>query len=733
MIDEQLTSSNRTTGYRSNMQSEKVQLKKLTLSFSSLLPLVVVLVTALVPQITFAKIIDSTGQPYTPLKPTPEQKRTGMEIVDRLNYSHYQELAIDDRLSSRIYDRYIRDLDTSRSYFLQSDIDEFEKYRYSIDDTLKVGELSLGFEIYNRYQQRVVERLTFMIRDLEDGIEDLDFTQDEFIETDRENAPWPKTKKELEYLWRKRLKGAVLGLRLAKKPHDEIRDILLKRYRSNLNRTRQANNEDAFQTYINALAQTYDPHTLYYSPRSSENFNINMSLSLEGIGAVLQTENEYTKVVRLVPAGPADKSKQLHPADRIIGVAQADAEMVDVIGWRIDEVVELIRGKKGSVVRLEIIPRNAANDQETKIVSITRNTVKLEEQAAKTDIIQLDEGGKPFKLGVITIPTFYVDFKGMQNRDPNYKSTTRDVRKLLTELKEEKVDGLVIDLRNNGGGALTEVNSLLGLFIKSGPTVQVRDDRGRTETYRDSDPRVFYEGPMAVLVNRLSASASEIFAGAIQDYKRGLILGNQTFGKGTVQALRSLNRGQLKITQAKFYRISGGSNQNLGVLPDIALPGLYDKDEIGESALENALPWDTIAAARYQEYGNYSPLLEDLKGLHSDRVKTNPDFIHWVDLIELNQAIRADTKISLNEKTRLRQREEAKEKQLSLENKRRKSKGLEPLKELAELDEEETVENEESKEKDLSEDVILTESGHILKDYVLLNDRRIAKHQVKVK
>jgi len=669
---------------------------------------------------------------FKPLEPNPAHKRSSIEILDRLEYAHYHDLSIDNALSTRVFDRYLKDLDPSRSHFLKADISEFEAYRYTIDDTLSVGDLGPGFLIYNRYQHRVIQRLNYMIKTLENGIKQFDFNRNDYIETKREDSPWAKSMAELEELWRKRLKGAVLGLKLTGKKDKDIQQTLLSRYRSNLTRAKQANSEDAFQTYMNALTQTYDPHTQYYSPRSSENFNINMSLSLEGIGAVLQSEDEYTKVVRLVPAGPADKAGNLQPADKIIGVAQDKNEMINVVGWRIDEVVELIRGKKNTVVRLEIIPRNAAHDQDTKVISITRNTVKLEEQAAKKHIIDIKDPGVPvFKLGVISIPTFYVDFRGMQSGNPNYKSTTRDVKKLIQELQAANVDGLIIDLRNNGGGALNEVNTLLGLFIESGPTVQVRHMRGRTETYRDNDPSVFYSGPLAVMVNRLSASASEIFAAAIQDYNRGLILGNQTFGKGTVQALRGLNKGQLKITQAKFYRISGGSNQNLGVIPDIAFPNYYDTNEIGESALENALPWDTIPPARYEAYGQIRPLIKDLTKRHQERVKHNPDFIHLVETIKLNDELRADTKVSLNEKLRKEQKKSIKDRQLALENKRRIANGEKPIEKLAELDEDKEKDENNGKPlstEDLKNDVLLTESAHILMDYIKLHDHRVAKH-----
>ncbi|MBL4868188.1 MAG: carboxy terminal-processing peptidase [Pseudomonadales bacterium] len=664
-----------------------------------------------------------------PLTPLSDHARTSVNILDQLNYAHYNELAIDDTLSSRVFDRYLSDLDSTRSYFLASDIAAFEKYRFIIDDSLKSGNLKLGFEIYNRYQDRFVERLQYVINFLETNIDSVTFDVDEYLESDREKAAWAKSKSDLDELWRKRIKGAILSLKLTDKPMDEIKNVLTKRYRSQLNRSLQVNSEDAFQIYMNALAQTYDPHTQYFSPRSSENFNINMSLQLEGIGAVLQNENEYTKVVRLVPGGPADKSKLLKPADRIVGVAQGDGQVVDVIGWRIDEVVQLIRGPKESIVRLQIITADAENEHITKVIRIKRNTVKLEDQAARKDIWEFDEGKTHYKIGIINVPTFYIDFKGLQNGDPNYRSTTRDVSRLLAELRQENIDGLVIDLRNNGGGSLQEAKTMLGLFIRSGPAVQIKDDRGRIDLLRDTDPSISYNGPLAVMVNRLSASASEIFAGAIQDYQRGLIVGSQTFGKGTVQALKSLNRGQLKITQAKFYRISGESNQNQGIIPDIAFPSQYDHDVIGESALENALGWDTIRSAKYRIYQNLKPVIPTLQANHDQRIKNDPDFNYLIAQIEALQGIRKDTRIMLNEATRRANQKNAEQRRLGLENERRKAKGKPPIANFSDLEKERAERNKITPARLVSDDdPLLKETAHILADFIKEPKHRVAKH-----
>ncbi|MEE9253546.1 MAG: carboxy terminal-processing peptidase, partial [Pseudomonadales bacterium] len=487
---------------------------------------------------------------------------------------------------------------------------------------------------------------------------------------------------------------------------------------------------------------TYDPHTQYFSPRTSENFNINMSLSLEGIGAVLRTEDEYTTVVRLVPAGPADKSGLIQPEDRITGVAQGSAgKMVDVVGWRLDDVVELIRGPAGSRVQLEIIPNG---QDESRTIQITRNTVKLEEQSAQKRILTYELDGRERKIGVIEVPTFYVDFKGQQRGDPNYKSTTRDVRRLIQELTQEGMEGLIVDLRNNGGGSLQESNSLTGLFIKLGPTVQVKSANNRVNPFYDNDNEVAWGGPLVVLVNRLSASASEIFAGAIQDYQRGIIVGAQTFGKGTVQTLIPLNRGQLKLTQAKFYRISGQSTQHQGVIPDIVYPGIYDAESIGESALDGALPWDVIAPARYRRSEQpIQPLVDTLAKQHEQRVRDDSEFAYLRALAERSREMRGHTLISLNEEKRRAEKAEEDAWRLALENDLRVAKGQAELKSLDELDEEPStlaqatggpaplasVNSEAQGIEDESEDVdaLLREGGNILLDFISLTTQVAAQ------
>jgi len=656
------------------------------------------------------------------LQPDREQVIASLNVVELLKRHHYNKPPLNDERSEKIYQGYLKMLDPSRSYFIASDIAEFDQWRTRFDDLLKNGDLQPGFVIYKRHLERLQSRLQFTLNMLENGVDTLDFNTDETLLIDRENAPWVKDLAELDDLWRKRVKDEVLRLKIAGKEPKAIQELLTKRYNNQLARLKQTRGEDVFQAYINAFAMSYDPHTTYLSPDNAENFDINMSLSLEGIGAVLQSDNEHVKVVRLVPAGPAEKSKQIAPADKIIGVAQGSKEMVDVIGWRLDEVVKLIRGPKGSQVRLEVIPAsNAPNDQTSKVVAITREAVKLEEQAAKKSILNLKHDNHDYKLGVIEIPAFYLDFKAFRAGDPNYKSTTRDVKRLLTELEKEKVDGVVIDLRNNGGGSLQEATELTGLFIDQGPTVLVRNSDGRVDVLADENTGIYYKGPMAVLVNRLSASASEIFAGAMQDYHRALILGGQTFGKGTVQTIQPLNHGELKLTLAKFYRVSGQSTQHQGVIPDIRYPDIMDTKEIGESALPEALPWDSIKPAIKPELDPIKPFLAELQSRFEGRTAQNPDFTFARERLQLAQKLMEETTVSLNETKRRAQQADIEGQQLAIENSRRKAKGESLLNKLKEEDEDaRPVEDEKTKPED---DAYLAESGRILLDYLGLNTR----------
>lgn len=666
--------------------------------------------------------IDDTAV-YQPVAPTIDQARANILIARQLQFTHFRNLGISDELSGDVFDAYLKYLDGQRIYLSQQDIDLLARAKSRLGSALKTGQLQPGFEIYNLVQQRIIERLQFALNVINNGLDELDFNTDERIRVDRSKADWEPDQEALDALWIKRIKNAVLAQRLNGTEDDTIKDNLRRRYEGQLKRAYQARSEDAFQAYMNAFAGMWDPHTSYFSPRTSENFNINMSLSLEGIGAVLQSDNEYTKVVRLVPGGPAAKQGQLQTADRIISVAQEGEKPVNVIGWRLDEVVDLIRGPRNSTVTLEVIPANAADESVTRTIAISRDEVKLEEQSASKDIIELDRSGETYRVGVITIPTFYADFQAMQAGDPNYKSTTRDVRRLLDDLKEQGVDGVVMDLRNNGGGALHEANDLVGLFIDKGPTVQIRNANNDVQILNDEDPSVAYDGPLVVLVNRMSASASEIFAGAIQDYGRGLVVGSQTFGKGTVQAVRPLNHGQLKITQSKFYRVSGGSTQHKGVIPDIEIPSRVDTSRIGEDALDHALPWDQIEAVPHTRYFDFSGVIDELRKRHEARFSASPEFSLLEQEIEFLTKQREMTYVSLNMDERKAHHEQIERTRLTIANARRELRGEEPFKTLDELEQWQDEQAADLDSTDEELDFVIREGGHIMADLLELDQR----------
>lgn len=669
------------------------------------------------------------------LEPSDDQSQTATDIAKILQTRHYIDQQVDDALSSRLLDNYLEDLDSTRATLLAADIKEFERFRYTLDDGIKSGDLEPGYFIFRRYQERLENRLEKIIKDLPEMAAAFDFDKEESLTLDRSTAPWPKNEAESDDIWRKIVKNRVLSLKLAGKTEDDVIPTLQKRFKFQLDRIRQTNSEDVFSIYMNSLTELYDPHTNYLSPSISENFNINMSLSLEGIGAVLQKEDEYTKVVRLVHAGPAQKQGQLQPSDRIVAVAQgSEGDFLDVIGLRLDEVVKLIRGEKDTMVRLEVIPVDAKSEEERKTIQIVRNTVKLEEQSAQKDVIEIFNGQRAVKIGVIDVPAFYIDFAAQKNGDPEYKSTTRDVSRLLNELVEkDHVEGIIIDLRDNGGGSLQEANSLIGLFIDSGPTVQIRHSSKRVFPNGKRNSTKYYDGPLAVVINRLSASASEIFAGAIQDYQRGIVVGEQSFGKGTVQSLTPLRHGELKITESKFYRISGESTQNRGVIPDIQYPAIYDKSKVGESSLDNALTWDRIDSMRYPKYFNIQSIIDELKTKHSKRGNTDPDFIFMQEQIAIAEQSANIKSISLNEAERRVQRDSDKTKLRAIENKRRVSKGLEPLKaDDPSLDEDSEDDTDASASTETTEsidkmDPLLLETGNILIDASdIFNRERIA-------
>mgnify|MGYP003386374079 CR=1 FL=1 len=617
------------------------------------------------------------------LAPESQHATSSKRVTAQFTRAHYTQVKMDDALSEKVFDRYIKQLDYARNVFLATDVEAFQKYRFEFDRVIARGKLDVAYEIFNLNQQRRLERYEFALSLLEK--ESFDFTKDEVYNFDREDAAWPKDLEELNALWRLKVKYDALNLTLAGKEWPKIQEVLGKRYRYAIKRLKQSESEDVFQVVMNSFARVVEPHTSYLSPRNAEKFQMDMNLSLEGIGAVLRAEEDYTVINSVVPGGPADKSNNVKPKDRIVGVAQDKEKFEDVIGWRLDDVVDLIKGPKGTTVRLQILPAEAEDDAVIKVVTIVRDKIILEDRAAKSEVYfenKDDENSK--KIGVITIPSFY-------------NNLSRDVKKELDKLKAENISGIIVDLRGNGGGSLREATLLTGLFIEKGPVVQVRDGANRVQVNSDDDGVSSYSGSLTVMVDRYSASASEIFAAAIQDYGRGVIVGEHTFGKGTVQQHRGLGRvydlyenpfGSIQFTIAKFYRINGGSTQHRGVLPDIAFPTAVDPEDWGESKEKNALPWDQIPKARYQRLSNLSNDLSYLNSLHTERVKTNREFNYLLDDIVNYKKEKDDKTISLKLFERKKKREERKEKQLVRANERLVVMGKEKVESLEDLPDE---------------------------------------------
>ena len=645
-------------------------------------------------------------------KVSAKSEQTTKLITNLIARYHYRKPELNDELSSAIFDQYLHNLDPNRSYFLASDIQQFENLRFRFDDLLKSVRLEPAYAIFSRYRLRALERIAYARELLDAGF---NFEIDEDYTVNREHEHWAVNTEELNELWRKRVKYDWLALKLAGKVSDDIVDTLSTRYLNIDRRIGQIKESDVFELLMNTYLSAVEPHTGFFSPRATENFKIRMSLSLEGIGAVLQMDGEYTLVHRVLPGGPADLGQELHAGDRITGVAQGEEEpIVDVVGWRLDDVVDLIRGPKGSLVRLQIVPENEPPGGVNRIIQIRRDTIKLEEQAARQSTLEIDTQENQIRIGVITIPTFYVDFDARARGDNDYRSTTRDVRRLLSELQEKEIGALIIDLRGNGGGALTEAISVTGLFINSGPIVQVRDSRGKVNIRKDPDPGILYSGPLLIMVDRDSASASEIFAGAIQDYKRGFIVGESTFGKGTVQNLINLDRyankdsgplGQLKVTVAQFFRVSGEGTQHRGVVPDFSLPVIQYRKDQRESAQENALSWSQIKAARYRSFSE--SLVEDahrklIRKRHITRVANSAGFQYMIQKARLDLNVAERNSFSLLESQRRTERDLQEQQTQSLETKFRGNLTADP--------------GSQAETQNLASKEILLEAGRILVD-----------------
>jgi carboxyl-terminal processing protease len=610
------------------------------------------------------------------------------EVIERY---HYRQAVLDEKMSSQVFDRYLESLDGSRSYLLAGDVAEFEQYRYKLGEALRTGNVDPAFVIFARFQERNRAAIRQAIAQL--GHEP-DFTLDESLAFDRAKAPWLTTQAEVDDLWRKRVKNDALSLMLANKTWAEAKDVLRKRYERLLKRVEQVSGDDVFENFMNAYAHVYDPHSNYFSPRASEEYNIAMKLSYIGIGATLTLVDDNVTILNLIDGGPAAIGGLIKVNDRITGVSQGKGEFVDVVGWRLDDVVQLIRGPAGTVVRLQVLPAGAAPGSKEAVIELVRNKVSLEAQAAQKKVRTVTRGDRTYKIGVIDVPSFYQDYEAKVGGDKDYRSTTRDVARLIGELKAEKIDGLIMDLRGNGGGHLTEATGLVGLFIRKGPVVQLREASGRIEVHDDPEPGAIWDGPLVVLVDRSSASASEIFSAAIQDYGRGLIVGQQTYGKGTVQNLYPLDRwalganpgyGQLTVTMGKYYRVTGDSVQNRGVLPEIPLPSLISPADVGESTRDSALPWDQIRATDFTAEHALGAALDAVGRAHAQRMQTDPDLHALVGDAEAVEKMRQSKTVSLNLAARKAERERTDADRLVRINTRRAAHSEPPLKSLEDL------------------------------------------------
>jgi carboxyl-terminal processing protease len=674
----------------------------------------------------------NASQAAAQLEPLEQQSEAALLSAQVLSRYSYRHIALDDGLSAQIFDNYLKALDSDKLFFLQADIDHFANARTRLDDAILDKDLDIPFAIFNLYQQRIAERIVYARSLLKKGF---DFRKKESYQFSRKNAPWPKSADELNDLWRKRVKNDWLRLKLAGKDNKTIVETLGKRYDNTLASLTKVKSEDVFQDFMNAYAMSIDPHTNYFGVRASQEFDISMKLSLVGIGASLYDKDEYTTIKELLAGGPALLSGKLKAGDRIVGVGQGEnGPVVEIVGWRIDDAVDLIRGAEDTVVRLDVLPAEAGADGKHKLISLVRKKITLEKQAAKKSVIEVKEAGVTRRIGVITLPEFYQDFAARQSGDKDFKSATRDVSRLLDELKRDKVDGVLVDLRNNGGGSLDEAIQMTGLFAGKGPVVQQRDTQGNISVDSDTRTALAWNGPLGVLINRGSASASEIFAAAIQDYGRGVVIGETSFGKGTVQTVADLDQlakndkpeyGEIKMTIAQFFRINGGTTQLRGVTPDISLPSMTDPEEFGESSFDNALPWSQIKAADYTPEGNLASIVPVLTASHDKRVSRDKDFRYLQeDIAEFNK-LRQNNLISLNEADRRKEREAQEARETSREASRGGSAsdkasaaGSHPLQDDGMLSSERNLSADlaiENANKN-AKDILLNEAVHIVSD-----------------
>lgn len=642
------------------------------------------------------------------IMPDEKQALVCKEIVALIENYNYKKIKVNDSISSLVLDKYLKELDPYKYYFQASDIKEFEKFRHSLDDDFRIGNLNAPFYIFNVYLKRYNEFIAYAFTQIKVK---QNFNANETYVFDREKMPWAKSQAEINDIWRKRVKYELVNLKIAGTAEAKNVETLTKRYEALKSQASKLNNQDVFQTVMDAFTETIDPHTNYFNPSNAQQFNEDMARSFEGIGARLQLENEILKIAEVIPGGPAFKSKLLSAGDRIIGVAQGNNEFEDIIGWRIENSVSKIKGPKGTKVRLKIIPAGKEMSSKPVIIELIREKIVMEDQSAKKKVQTIEANGKPYKIGIITVPAFYADFKAANAGDPNYKSTTRDVRLLIDTLKNrDKVDAIVMDLRANGGGSLVEAIDLTGLFIDKGPVVQVKDLKNDIEVNEDTNAGAAWTGPLGVMVDRLSASASEIFAGAIQDYDRGIIMGTQTYGKGTVQSSIDMNKlvnpsilqrlaalvnkngavlktdkegvklGQINLTMAKFYRVTGSSTQHKGVMPDIEFPSLYPMDKIGEDTEPSALPWDEVKRSNFSALGNLAPVKAELVTLHKQRMGKSLDYKALEQDIAESKKREQEVSVSLNEAKLKAERDSLEVKNLAKINSLRASRGLSPVK-----------------------------------------------------